>query len=307
MWRPTAIVIGNFDGVHLGHRALFHAARETVGAGGRVVALAFDPHPLSVISPPNVPPVLQPFDQRERDLLAAGADAVCVLRPTERLLSQEPGDFLADLVRDHRPSHMVEGPDFRFGRRREGGVDTLRAMGERLGFETVVIKPVRVALTDHALVPVSSTLIRWLVCRGRVRDAARALGRWFEIESTVEPGHRRGREIGFPTANLASTGGLLPHDGVYRGRAVLPDGSSRIAAISVGVNPTFRDDRRVCEAHLIDYDGPLDDYGWSIRLGFCDWLRDQVAYRSAPALVAQLRRDVDRCRSLAHSARPLSV
>jgi riboflavin kinase/FMN adenylyltransferase len=131
-----------------------------------------------------------------------------------------------------------------------------------------------------------------------VRDAAIVLGRPYEIESTVEQGARRGRALGFPTINLANNGGLLPADGVYLGEAELPDGSSRTAAISVGTNPTFAPLPKSCEAYLLDWSGGDDEYGWTVRLRFTMWLRDQIAFSTVEALRDQLARDIDRVRSL---------
>lgn len=298
--RP-AITIGNFDGVHCGHQALVHTARQRVGPSGQVVALVFDPHPLVILRPDSTPPRLTTFAQRSRFLIEAGVDEISHLEPTPALLNLEPAAFLADIVDKWRPLAIVEGCDFRFGRNRAGSVDDLRHHDKEFGYETIVVDPVVAHLSDHTEVAISSTTIRWLIARGRVDDAARLLGRPYEIESTVVEGHRRGREFGFPTVNLADNGCLLPADGVYTGDAVLPDGSMRIAAISVGTNPTFDDGSRTCEAHLLDFNGWRDDYGWPLVLRFTHWLRDQVSFSSIEALRDQLHRDVERTRALVTS------
>jgi len=294
MQRRSAIAIGNFDGVHLGHRRLLHEARAAAGQNGIVTAIVFFPHPLAVIRPHSAPGAITTLDQRLRSLRDAGADGIDVIEPTPEFLRLEPADFLRRVVADHNPSHIVEGPDFRFGRDRAGDVALLERAGCDLGYETLIIEPIEVPLSDHALVRASSTMVRWLIVRGRVRDAAAILGGPFEVESTVVCGHRRGRKVGFPTANLAPNGCILPRDGIYAGVATLPDGSRRPAAISVGTNPTFGDRARSCEAHLLDYDGPVDHYGWPIRLAFHDWLRDQITYDGLDALMAQIGRDVAR-------------
>lgn len=299
MQRGPAITIGNFDGVHCGHQELVRACRERGGGGAKVIVLSFDPHPATVLRSESAPARISTFAQRTRWLAEAGADEVIRLEPSPQLLSLSPEEFLAGVCGQWRPAAIVEGPDFRFGRDRAGSMDDLRRLQSRFGYEVEIIEPVERALTDHALVRVSSSMIRWLLARGRVGDAAILLGRPYEIETIVERGAQRGRGLGFPTANLANNGCLLPADGVYAGAAELPDGSVRAAAISVGTNPTFSDGRRVCEAHLLDFDGWSADYGWRIRLRFIAWLRDQIAFASLDALKAQIERDIARTRGAA--------
>lgn len=294
----TAVTIGNLDGVHLGHAALIRAAREAVGPSGRVVALAFDPHPLTVLRPAWAPTRLSTFEQRRGWLRAIGADEVKPLRPDRELLELAPEAFLRRLCETDGPAFIVEGGDFNFGRNRAGSVETLRELGPSLGFEPIVVPPVEVALTEQAIVRVSSSLTRWLLERGRVVDAARLLDRPYELIATVRRGAQRGRTIGFPTMNVALDDQQIPADGVYAGHAVLPDGERFVAAVSVGTNPTFEDASRTCEAHLLDYDGPLDHYGWTLQLSFRAWLRDQVRYPGVEPLIEQLHRDVDRTRAL---------
>jgi riboflavin kinase/FMN adenylyltransferase len=294
MGGQIAITIGSFDGVHRGHERLVNAAREAVGEAGRVVALVFDPHPLATLRPSKAPERLSTFDQRREWLRAAGASDIVRLEPTRALLDLTAARFLERVAEQWRPAFVVEGYDFRFGRGRGGTVGTLRQEGARLGFETIVVEPVTGVLRSHALVTISSTLIRWLVRRGRVEDAAVLLGRPCEIRSTVARGARRGRELGFPTANLAPGGQMLPAEGVYAGAATDSGGREWPAAISVGRNETFGRAGLTCEAHLIGWAGALDEYGWPIRLRFTRWLREQIAFAGADPLVAQMRRDVER-------------
>lgn len=303
----TALSIGAFDGVHLAHATLVREARSAVGAGGRVVVLTFDPHPATVLRPDDAPPRLSTLEQRRAWLATAGADEVVALRPTAELLRRSPERFIGELVEQYRPGLFVEGPDFRFGHERRGSVDTLRDLGATLGFEVRVIEPVMAALSDQHVVPVSSTMIRWLLRHGRVRDAAALLGRPYELVGTVVAGARQGRELSMPTANLEHGEALLPADGVYAGRASAPDGTTFPAAISVGTKPTFGTHARLCETHLIGYDGPLDDYGWTITIRFAEWLREQLSFDGIEALVAQMQRDVTRAKAVgggAASARP---
>lgn len=297
MTSSTALTIGNFDGVHRGHVDLVQTARRAVG-DGRVIVLSFDPHPVTVLRPGSLAGRLTRFEQRASLLMEAGADEVIPLRPTEDLLRLSPDAFIEQIVNEHRPTLLVEGPDFRFGHARSGTVQTLQAFGELHGFETIVIDPVEAALGDQHVVPVSSTMVRWLIAQGRVSDAAALMNRPYEMHATVVQGDRRGRELGYPTANLETDDLVIPADGVYAGFARRPDGAEFAAAISVGAKPTFGARPRTVEAHLIGYDGPVDEYGWDIRLKFNFWLRDQLKFDGVETLVQQLVRDVARTEDL---------
>jgi riboflavin kinase/FMN adenylyltransferase len=295
MTGPTALSIGNFDGVHRGHVALVEAARRAVGDAGRVVVLSFDPHPAALLRPESPVPRLSDIDRRRRWLEEAGADEVRVLVPSSSFLGQTAEQFIAGVVDEHRPAVIVEGPDFRFGRARAGTVETIRELGSQMGFEAIVIDPVEVDLADQHLVRVSSSHVRWLLTRGRVRDAATLLGRPYELAGRVVPGDQRGRDLGVPTANLLqdeTQACVLPADGIYAGWANDPDGRRHPAAISIGTKPTFGANPRVCEAHLIGYEGPLDTYDWPIAIELTEWLRDQLRYEGVEPLVDQLRRDI---------------
>lgn len=303
---PTAITIGNFDGVHRGHVELVRAAREAVDTPsqpGHVVVLSFDPHPLSVLRPQQAPPQLTTFNQRVQLLIQAGADRVLALKPTRAFLNQTAEDFITSMVENHRPVAVIEGPDFHFGKGRSGSVNTLRESGKVYGFKTIVIDPVQAVLSDHSRVIVSSSMTRWLIQRGRVGDAARLLGRSYQITGAVVRGDQRGRTIGIPTANIDHGPLLLPKDGIYAGIAHR-NGRTWPAAVSVGTKPTFGSNPRVCEAHLLDYDGPLDDYGWEIQLSFERWIRDQLIYTDIAALKQQIDRDILAVRSIFSQSAP---
>jgi riboflavin kinase/FMN adenylyltransferase len=306
MSSAAALTIGHFDGVHRGHAALVRAGRVAAdAAGGRVIALTFDPHPAAVLRPGTEPPRLSRFDDRRQWLLDAGADEVVRLEPTPGLLSRSPEEFLQELVEAYRPAAIVEGPDFRFGRGRSGSLDSMRRFSERLGargFRVIEVPTLESALADHSLVRISSSMIRWLLQRGRVDDARRLLGRPYDLRGGVMPGDRRGREMGFPTANIDAGDLLLPADGIYAGAARLPDGRTFPAAISIGTKPTFGARPRAFEAHLPGYDGPVDEYHWSIAIAFHHWLRDQMRFDDAESLRAQISRDVARVQALAGSA-----
>jgi len=316
----SVVTVGNFDGVHAGHRALIARCRALADRHhARVVALSFDPHPLTRLRPGSAPEPIGGFARRAALLREAGADEVVRLEPTEDLLARTPEAFVDWVVERFAPAAWVEGPDFRFGKARAGDVAALSALGQSRPadqrFETEIIGPVDVVLTDDTVVQASSSITRWLIAQGRMPDAARVLGRPHELVGTVEPGQRRGRTIGYPTANLR-TDDLPPGDGVYAGAAeVLPgmpgaDGWGRgrrlVAAISVGTNPTFEGRRRTVEAFLLDVGGAgrdesgwtpiegLDEYGWAVRLELHAWVREQVKFPTVERLLAQMDRDCAR-------------
>ena len=287
------VTIGNFDGVHLGHRRLLEAVRAAVGPTGRVVAVTFDPDPAMVLGRPS-PARLMSLTRRQQVLRRQGADEVLVLETTTDLLAASPEIFLDRLETSFGgvPSVMVEGPDFRFGHRRAGGVEDLRRFGTARGFEVHVEEERRVLLNSGLEMPVRSSAIRELLRLGRVEDASVLLGEPHVLDGVVVQGDQRGRTIGVPTANLDLQGGLLPADGVYAGLATLPDGSSHPAAISIGTKPTFEETPRVAEIHVLDWAGTLDDYGWRLEASLVRRLRGQYRYDDLPSLLAQIDRDI---------------
>lgn len=316
MTTRSIITIGNFDGVHLGHAALVRCAREVARtSGARVVVLAFDPHPAAVLRPGSEPAQLTMWARRAELLREIGADDVVKLEPGPELLGKSPAEFVAWLQKEFAPLAIVEGPDFRFGRGRSGDVTVLAELGREAGFTVEIVKAVEARLSDESVVPVSSTLARLLISHGRMQDAAAVLGRAYEVEGVVVRGDRRGRSIGYPTANLR-TECLLPADGVYAGVGVLPDGAGgrRVAAaISVGDKPTFGGSERTIEAYLMGTDmshgqatAPgqdvsaweplpgLPEYDWPLRLEVGHWLRDQAKYGSLEGLLKQMQRDCER-------------
>lgn len=309
----TVITIGTFDGVHVGHAALVRAARELADRHhpGRlsVVAMVFDPHPLTTIAPAAAPARLMSFDDKAACLRALGADEIVRLEPRRELLDLSPEAFLDSQVMPRRPAAVVEGWDFCFGKNRAGDTDLLCRLGSRRGFATHVVEPVLVVLNDHSVVRAASTLGRWLLAQGRVDDAAIVLGRPHTLTGRVVQGDRRGRTIGFPTANL-ETASLLPADGVYAALARLEDGRALPAAVNIGERPTFTGAARTVEAHLIT--GPeraspgewsalprLPEYGWTVRLELLTFIRDQTRFAGIDALCGQLARDVERVRHAA--------
>lgn len=299
MPRPTVLTIGNFDGVHRGHVELIKRARSIATDQGRVIVLAFDPHPLSRLAPGKEPPRLSTFAQRLRWLTAAGADDVVRLEPTGDLLAHTPEQFIDDLIHKYTPTAFVEGKDFHFGKARSGNIDTLIQLGQDRGFTVDVVPPVEVDLTDQTIVSASSSIARWLLAQGRLRDVARVIARHYEIEGVVVRGDQRGRTIGFPTANLR-TPLAPPAFGIYAGIATLPDDSTRPAAIHVGPRDTFDSEEPTIEPYILDWEGPqtmgLEEYDWNLRIHFVSWLRGIARFESVDALVEQMHLDVARTR-----------
>ncbi len=292
----TALLIGNFDGVHLGHQSLVQEARSHAGEGGQVVALTFEPHPVTVLDPSTPLRRLTTASSRTRLLESAGCDRVVEMEPSPERLGQSPREFIEWFVEAFQPRVLVEGPDFRFGSDRAGDVTLLREVGSDSGFETVIVEPVSAPLPGGEDVVVGSRLIRSFLEEGRIDDATALLGRSWALEGRVIEGDKRGRTLSMPTANIDHGDMILPGDGVYAGSAVLPGGEQRLAAISVGEKPTFETVDRLCEVHLLDHEAPLDDYGWDIEVRFDLRIRDQVAFDSTEELVEQMNHDLEAVR-----------
>ncbi|MBX9625328.1 MAG: bifunctional riboflavin kinase/FAD synthetase [Gemmataceae bacterium] len=282
-----AVTVGNFDGVHRGHRELVAvAARWAKRVGGPAVAVTFDPPPYQVLVPDAPPrPPLTTLADRAELLHAAGADRVVVLRTTAELLGLPPEEFVSRvLVRLLGARAVVEGYDFRFGRGRAGDTAALRRLCAAAGIGFEEVPP----LADGGE-PVSSSRVRAAIVAGDVAKAAGLLGRPYRIAGTVVGGAKRGRTIGFPTANLGDVPTVVPGTGVYAVRATA-DGATWPAAANVGPNPTFGEDTRKIEAHLIDFAGDL--YGQGMTVEFVQKLRDTRPFAGPAELVEQLRRDV---------------
>lgn len=300
----SVITVGNFDGVHVGHRALLRAARELADGKAQVVAVTFTRNPLHVLRPTSGgPPTLMDSAQRQKALLAAGADQVLLLEPTPELLGLAPEQFVDRMLADLNVAGWVEGPDFHFGKDRAGDMAMLRELGRGRGFEVRQVAPATVTLRDQHQAPVSSTLVRWLVACGRMADAELCLAQPFTMRGQVVRGEQRGRTIGFPTANLDTGDRVVPLDGVYGGTVEI-DGREHAAAISVGVKPTFGQKQRCFEAFIIDYRGDL--YGRVIEVKLLRFLRDQAIFPGVESLIEQMNRDVERVRGL-HAAGRLSA
>lgn len=295
---PTALSLGNFDGVHLGHQALLRACRQqadAAGSGCEVLAVTFDPTPASVLRPGAQPLRIDRLDERIRRLRAAGADRVEVLKPTPEMLALEPEAFLERLVERFRPVAVVEGPDFRFGRARRGDHALMTRVGQAAGFQAIQLERAHVELPGGEVVAVSSSLCRELAAQGRVADVEACLGRSLARTARVVRGEQRGRTLGFPTLNLHPddlAGFVIPAEGVYAALVEIPQEplAPLPAAVSIGTKPTFEGTAMTVEAHLIDFEGDL--YGAEVRVDFVRCLRGQRRFAGVDALREALASDV---------------
>lgn len=297
----TVVTIGNFDGVHRGHAALLGQVVDRAKARGvRSCAVTFEPHPLQVLYPERAPEPISSTASRFDRLAATGLDAVLVLEFTLELAAMTPEAFVRDVFVDAlHAAEVVVGGDTRFGAKNAGDVTTLRELGERYGFALRVLPDVG---EGHRI---SSTEVRKALAEGAVDVAARLLGHQHEVRGIVVRGLQRGRELGFPTANVGHPPeGLVPADGVYVGWLVresrsADDPEHRMpAAISVGTNPTFDDvPERTVEAYVLDRDD-LDLYDETVRVEFVQRLRGNTRFDSIEALIEQMSRDVDQARAI---------
>lgn len=288
--RGAAMTIGNFDGLHLGHRAAIEACRShREQTGAPVVVVTFEPHPLTVLRPSAVPPRLTPASLKQELIEALGVDAYVVLAPEPAVLNLTSEDFWKILRDQARPAFLVEGMNFNFGKGRGGNVRKLAQWCAGSDVKFQLIEPISVAMLDLKLAPVSSSLVRWLLSNGRVRDAAICLGRPYRLRGSVVGGFQRGRKLGTPTANLQCDDQLVPADGIYAGRCRVND-HTYAAAVSIGDMPTFGGGVRQIEAHLLDFEADL--YGQTLDLDLLDWLREQIKFSSADALKAQIEQDI---------------
>jgi riboflavin kinase/FMN adenylyltransferase len=287
--RGGVVTVGNFDGVHMGHREIITQARRQASAlNGPVVAVTFDPPPGLILHPEVPHQRVSPHWQTVERLHEAGCDFVATLPATQELLALTAEEFIQQIVIQHfAPVCMVEGPDFRYGADRSGTVSTLADHG----FVVVVVPEYLTPEGDR----VSSSLIRSLVSTGHIAEVNDLLTRPFSLSGRVIPGIQAGRSLGFPTANLHVTEQVLPADGIYAGYAII-DGTRHPAAITLGVAPTFAEHPYAIEAHLLDvtdnfYDKPM-------TLEFVQHIRPQQQFESTDVLVTQIQRDIQTIRTI---------
>jgi riboflavin kinase/FMN adenylyltransferase len=292
-WRRPAVALGNFDGLHRGHQKIVErVCRQAREHGATPVVLTFDPHPPRIVRPDKAPPLLMTTAQRIEALGREGIEGVAIVRFTPELSRWEPEEFVrAVLVEWLHVAEVWVGGNFLFGRDRSGNFSMLRSLGARYGFRVDKIDPVR--YRDFV---VSSTRIRRLVAEGRVDEAGALLGHYHFIDGRVTRGVGRGRQIGFPTANLVTENELLPPYGVYATTATI-DGVAYRSVTNIGVRPTFgAGDRPTIEAHILGLD--RDVYDAIVRLAFVQRMRAERAFPGVDALVAQIQSDCRQAQDL---------
>ncbi|HEU0100162.1 MAG TPA: bifunctional riboflavin kinase/FAD synthetase [Allosphingosinicella sp.] len=289
--RGGIVALGNFDGFHSGHQAVVGRAVERGRAEGRPVLVAtFDPHPVRFFRPQSPPFRLTSLDQRQRLFAAAGADAMIVFGFGAELAATPAEDFISKtLIERIGAAGVVTGEDFTFGRGRGGNVQVLEAAGAALGFSVDSVGPVS---DEHG--PISSSRIRDALQAGDCATASRLLTRPFAIEGVVEHGDKRGRTIGYPTANIALGPYLRPRFGIYAVRGRLEDGRRLAGAANLGVRPTFEPPRELLEPYFFDFDGDL--YGRTVEVELIEFLRPEAKFDSLDALAAQMAADCDEAR-----------
>jgi len=288
----TIATIGNFDGVHLGHQTIFRMLRERAHEiDGTSVVLTFDPHPLKILAPQHCPPLITPTAKKLSLMQACKLDVVVCLPFTKDLANLTPTAFVEDvLVGVFGIQEIYVGYDFAFGKGRQGTISLLHQLGSRYGFRVSMVEPITV---DGKVV--SSSSIRQWVQQGAVDEAAVLLGRLYSLGGRVVEGYQKGRELGFPTANVHSTYELIPHRGVY---AVLVDWQGRRyeGVANIGYNPTFGRTQLSIEIHLFDFAQQL--YDETVEVHFVKKIRDERAFPSVADLITQIGQDVEAARTL---------
>jgi riboflavin kinase / FMN adenylyltransferase len=288
--QPSAVALGVFDGVHLGHRAILGTAvSHARDAGMPAIACTFEPHPMEVLQPGRAPLAITTLDERLALIEACGLDVTVVLPFTREFAAMEPEAFIKDIVVVRLGAReVVVGYNHRFGRGARGDVSMLRSLGQRFGFRAHVVEPLMVEG-----VPVSSSEIRGALQRGDLDFAARLLGRPYTLPGRITHGAGRGRTLGFPTANLAPERPVLVAPGVYACTAEV-GGRKERAVVNVGMRPTFNEQALAVEAYLLDFTG--DVYGQTMTLTFLSRLREERKFPSVDALRAQIEADTEEAR-----------
>lgn len=306
--RGSVLTIGNFDGLHLGHREIFHTARRIARQRDtEMVVMTFEPHPVAVLHPEKAPGVLTPLPLKLHLLQEYADDCIIVLQDSQELLSLSPEDFVDKfLMASIAPEVIVEGDDFHFGAQRAGDVEMLRAFGARKGFDVVVVPPKQMALPTGQMLRVSSTVVRYMLEGGHVAEAALALSRPYRLMGPVVSGWGRGRKLGFPTLNMGKPDQIIPAKGVYAGRVELAESREALfdkaerfpAVFSIGEARTFGDQHPLLiEAHLLGAMLP-DMTGHWVAMDFVRHLRHQHKFGAPEELVAQIDKDCRQARAV---------
>ena len=295
-FKNAVISIGNFDGVHIGHQALFHEVIEKADAmGGTSIAMTFEPHPIRVLKKNNNPPLITLYEQKIELISNSDIDVLICVPFTHEFAAISARSFVEDiLVKQIGMKAIVVGKDYTFGRNREGSIDLLKEYAKELDFEVIVSNWIQVS-RDRAN-RISSTRIRELVIDGKVRDAQPLLGRNYQIRGIVSRGRDRGgRLLGCPTANITLQDELCPKTGVY---AVTVEclGQKFKGVANIGYSPTFDDLQFTVEVHILDFSGDL--YGKEIRVNFIERLRDEIRFNSIEELSDQIQKDIQHAREI---------
>ncbi len=287
------VTVGTFDGVHLGHRAVLEAVQENARTrGGTSVVVTFDPHPRAVIDPSHSPDILTTMREKEWRIGESGIDQLLVVKFTPSLMTLRPEAFVREyLVRRLQASVIVLGHDHGFGKDRGGNSETMKTLGRSLNFDVISMPPVLIGGA-----PVSSTRLRRQIAEGDLEEAGRLLGSGYFIEGCIVRGEGRGRQMGYPTANLAleDESKLLPPDGVYAAWVHLPD--PHAAVVNLGFRPTFNGKFRCLEAHILDFEEDL--YGERVGIEVTQCIRGERKFENSTALVEQIRNDRQVARAL---------
>jgi riboflavin kinase / FMN adenylyltransferase len=291
-YRGGFVAIGNFDGVHRGHQRMIGTlVAQARDAGLPAVVMTFDPHPIALLTPGRVPPTLSTLERKAELIGACGVDVLIAYPTDQTLLNLTPEEFFEQIIRDRLQAQgLVEGPNFGFGKDRTGDVDTLQSLCDRDGLVLTIVDAVA---CDNEPV-VSSSAIRRTIAAGDLSRAVAMLGHPYRLTGVVESGAKRGTGLGFPTANIAGVQTLLPPDGVYAGCCVIA-GETYAAAVHLGPNPTFADQTRKLEVHVLDFAGDL--YGQRLSVDLIDRVRDTMRFESTQSLQQQLQRDIETVRS----------
>jgi len=293
--------VGNFDGLHTGHREIIKTARRIAEKNNtKVVAMTFDPHPVAILYPEKTPGVLTDLGYKKALLEKAGVDYLVVLTDSKELLKTPPADFVEKfLVAKINPTAVVEGPDFNFGNDRAGSIQTLKKLGSKNGFDVVIVPDKEVRLSTGQIVRASSTVIRYMLESGHPADASAALGRPYRLIGKIIPGRGQGRKLGFPTLNMQKPTQVIPAEGVYAGRVQLADNGEELyhctaelpAVFSIGQARTFgQENPLLIEAHILDTDIPLAPKKW-MAMDFIEHIRKQRKFPSEEHLSKQIQKD----------------
>ncbi len=293
-YKNAVITIGNFDGVHIGHQALFHEVIEKAEEiGGTSIAMTFDPHPLRVLNHNKTLSLITRSEHKLELITASGIDVLICIPFTHEFAAMSAMSFVEQLVKRVGMKAIVTGNDYTFGRNREGNVDLLKSLGREMGFEVLISDWIQTSLVKP--VRISSTRIRELIAKGKVGAAKKLLGRFYQVRGTVVTGRNRGGKLlGFPTANLVLQDELCPKAGVYAVTVSLDRQFMGVA--NIGYSPTFSDNIFTVEVHILDFHN--DIYGKNIRVNFIERIRDEIKFSGISELSEQIRKDIEYARGV---------